>query len=204
MEQKTGWFRESFLVCEDPLQRESSFLLEKEIFIGFVWETWAPAILLLQLFVWYQDLGLGYPSSCFPRLLHCRVPWFQCQFHDSFVLYGHFFCRVGWMWCHFLPWLYFVTQVLPKHKYHMDALLCLEGSRHLLLSHCERSRSYIHLQGLLKLLFTKNLFLKFLSIHRGWQPGTRKGDSWLVSTTDPLQNTFLASSFPIYKPSIFK
>lgn len=74
MEQKPGWFRENFLLCEDPLQRGSSFLLEKEVFISFVWETWAPAILLLQLFVWYQDLEPGYPSSCFPHLLHCRIP----------------------------------------------------------------------------------------------------------------------------------
>lgn len=86
----------------------------------------------------------------------------------------------------------------------MGAQLCVEGSRALLLSHGEGSRPCAHLQGLLKLLLSKSLFLKFPSTQRGSEPGSSKADSWLVITTSRLQNTFSAFSFPISKPSIFK
>lgn len=76
VEQKLSWFRGSFLVFEDPLEWGScfkSFLLEKENFDRLCLETWAPAILLLQLLVWYQDLEPGHPGPSFPCFLHSRA-----------------------------------------------------------------------------------------------------------------------------------
>lgn len=66
-----------------------------------------------------------------------------------------------------LPLLYFVWKVFPKSEDHMGAELCLECSRDLLLLHSEGFRSYTIVIRLLKLLTTKNLFLRFPNIHQG-------------------------------------
>ena len=86
----------------------------------------------------------------------------------------------------------------------MGAELCLESSSDLLLSHSEGSRSYIHRCSLLKLLTTKNLFLRFPNIQRGSEPGIRKADSVVVTTTkSPAEYLSLALCFPAYKTSMF-
>lgn len=103
-----------------------------------------------------------------------------------------------------LPELYFVPKVFPKNEDHMGAELWLECSRDLLLSHSEGSRSYLHHYSLLKLLTTKNLFLRFPNIHRGSEPGTRKADSVVVTPTkSPAESLSFTFSFLTYKTCLF-
>lgn len=86
----------------------------------------------------------------------------------------------------------------------MDADLCLEYSRDLLISHSEGSRSYIHRYCLLKLLITKNLFLRFPNIQQGSEPGSRKADSGVVTTIkSPSEYLSLAFRFPTYIQACF-
>lgn len=86
----------------------------------------------------------------------------------------------------------------------MDAELYLECSKDLLLLHSEGSRTHIHHYRLLKLLATKNFFLRSPSIQRGSKPGTRKADAVVgTSTNSSAEYLTLAFGFPTYKLKVF-